>query len=529
MTLVSQVIDGMGQIGTRVYPSVAAMPAPRLGALAIVDGGTGGQLYVGLHDVGGTLAWIPYSALYQALLTNPPPGHNTVVDSGVGDHPLFTQGSNSVVFQADNVTALVLEQTDTAPVGPILEIQRSNSTPAQPIENVFPDGTTDVITINGYGEITTRSYSALPVANTNHLGAIVRLLGGSGVQDTFWLCVLNSGGAPAWVQFQGPPGPAGPAGATGPAGPTGPAGAQGLLSFPALPDATHAITFQLIMEAVVTVLPYRFPAGYTVQFLGLQGYWRFNDALGNFITSGAGSDQNASNGKPLGQLVWQEWTVDSHGIETSIGTLEAYTTAITIANANDFLVALMNININDPQGGYLLATIRVQGSSLTWHAHIDFTIVNGGFSAHFAGSGTWTSGTGWQSGQFINGDHITGIWIRLALSSATTVTSIEYQGSLTIAGGLFYSAGGEAGITQDADGLISYSKGMHLTSGAFDYIWGTGVGHDFDTASPDTINLLGLFLYAWDSNVAGGGSSTITTLDIHGTGAVPAELVPYLV
>ena len=75
-------------------------------AVVIVDGGTGGQLYVGPHDIAGSLAWIEWTALYDAVRRNPPAGWNFINDSNSGDVPLSTQGSAPVEFATNGARFL---------------------------------------------------------------------------------------------------------------------------------------------------------------------------------------------------------------------------------------------------------------------------------------------------------------------------------------------------------------------------------------------------------------------------------------
>lgn len=533
MTLVAQIIDGLGQIGTRVYPTVAALPAPRLGALVIVDGGTGGALYVGLHDVGGTLAWLPWTALYQALLTNPPPGHNTVTDSGVGDHPIFTQGSNANVFEADSVTALVLEQTGATPVGPIEEMQRSTLTPAQPIQSIFPDGTTNVTTINGYAEITVRTYSALPAANTNHLGAIVRLLGGSGVQDTFWMCVLNASNAPAWVQFIGPQGPVGP---VGPAGPTGPAGQFG--PYPALPTGGAAIDFWMEVAAFDgTYLPYILAFGYVLQVIGVSGRWGANlAATGDFIVDGEGNNQiGAGAGMvgpspiapsvPIGKII--KYMFQNQGIAqpgwSGWGDAE---TAYTMPQSGTAIFKSNMDNTTADVRGNILAHVKitspVPGTS-DWTAFINFGATAGGFTPVFAGSGT-RDGAGWHEGAFNNGDVCRGIWIGLSFVNPFVLRGDEFVGVYTPPATVPPNGCRELGE-------VAFSSGSPLTSltvlpsGNYDR-----VGPYSNTNEVSVCTRLEVFAFV-DYTCAGGapgGTVTMTGLTIKGHGPIPSELAPYI-
>jgi hypothetical protein len=194
------IIDGLGHVHGLIYADTASLPTPSLGALAVVDDGTGGVLYVALHDISGTLAWLAWTPLYNAILKNPPPGWNLIVNTNPGDVGLNVEGDTAIIALSSIRPALRAGQNGTTPEEAALSIERSNLTPGTPLA-VTQDGDLEIATwLNGYGEITVRSYADLPAANSDHLGALARLVAGGSGTDTLWYCA-EVGGVPTWVLF----------------------------------------------------------------------------------------------------------------------------------------------------------------------------------------------------------------------------------------------------------------------------------------------------------------------------------------
>lgn len=427
MTVISQLIDGMGQIGTRVYADFASLPSPRLGAFAIVDGGTGGVLYVGLHDIGGTLSWIEWSALYNAILKNPPSGWNVITNS-FDAYGLAIDSAGRGLGVQTTLANFTANQTGT-PTEAAVTLYRSAETADVPFETASPDGSAVIGYLNGHAEITCRTYGVggLPSPDGTHLGAIVRELGDTGFQDTIWICVLDHTGTPIWASFEGTPGatvyygtpiahglsvgsdPTVTQTGTGTSGdpyiedfgiPVGATGADGLIDFPALPAAGDSITFTMIVDALGVLLPYKFSAGTTLHVNSTKGFWSGNDSEAIYWTDKAGSPtHNAANSKPFGQLVWQTGLLNSDDLQVTLGTLESYSSDITISDDNTYVSMLENVNTNDPVTGFLLVniTITVPSAGPAGCHKFDFLTSDEGFAVIPGYAGTWTVGVGWHS------------------------------------------------------------------------------------------------------------------------------------
>lgn len=196
------IVDGLGQTGTKIYASVGALPAPRLGAMVSVDDGTTGRWFVGL-SVSGTATWVELGNLANVVQTIATPTNNEITSSDPTATGLSVNVAGPALTLVSPETLVLAVQSGATPSQVPFAVVRATSTPAVALLQTEPDGSTLVPFVNGSGEITVRTYAALPAASSAHLGAIARLLGGSGVQDTFWVCVLNSLGVPVWNNLQG--------------------------------------------------------------------------------------------------------------------------------------------------------------------------------------------------------------------------------------------------------------------------------------------------------------------------------------
>lgn len=201
MTQVSQIVDGYGQTGTRVYASLSDAPSPRVGAFIVVDNGTSGTLYVGIH-VAGTPTWVSWTSLLSgAIVQAPTTGQNVISDANAGEFALAATGDRGVQAISRQLNALAAEQIDATPLDPVVDIVRFHAAPSVPLADASADGTNFNNWLNGYAELVLAHYSALPTANANHVGAIVRLIAGGGGTDSFWTCALVAG-TPTWLQVQ---------------------------------------------------------------------------------------------------------------------------------------------------------------------------------------------------------------------------------------------------------------------------------------------------------------------------------------
>lgn len=318
VTKIAEFIDGFGQTGTRIWSSLTAAPAPRLGAFIVVDDGSNGALYVGL-SVSGVATWVRWADLLHVVVTNPGLPDNQIVSTDSSVVPLAVSGVATAIVSQSDSRALNAIQNGGGPTVSVIHISRVALTPAVPMVDVDP-GTGSVTSINGYGEITIPTYSSLPTPNANHLGVVARALGGTGVQDSVFICVLDSTGTPIWATFQGPAGTPGTNGVTPLlresggyiqvsydggttwsnllplADITGPAGPAGLLNFPPLPSVGgNAVTFWLQCLAGGQPLPWQLPPAYTFQVVDSWGRWGSTDGTGvNFFSDALGNNNGAS-------------------------------------------------------------------------------------------------------------------------------------------------------------------------------------------------------------------------------------------
>lgn len=429
-------VDGLGQLHTRVYASVGALPTPFLGAMAIVDGGTGGQLFISLHDGSGTLAWIALADLYDVVQTIATPTNNEITSSDPTATGLSVNVSGPALTLVSPETDILAIQSGLTPTQVPFAVVRGTSTPGVALLETEPDGSTIVPFVNGSGEIVVRTYSSLPGASTDHLGAIIRILGGSGVEDKFYLCVLDATGTPIWTQFIGPAGAAGAAGVTpqlresggyiqvsydggvtwsnlvpltditGPTGPTGPAGS---INFPPLPAPGDGPTsFWISVLSTGQYLPWLIPAGYEVQVIGSSGLWgavQFGDS--DFISDGLGNNDGATWPTPhdsrfaTGRIVAQ--TFDSTGALYAPDGTHNFNDPWTVMTLEEdsYMAFLENVST-----GNLAAQISVL-VTVTPHATeliFDFTANDGGWTGFTADDGCGTpinlahyvSGVGWE-------------------------------------------------------------------------------------------------------------------------------------
>lgn len=396
------IIDGIGQTHTRVYASVGALPAPALGAFAIVDGGTRGVLYIGVHDVLGALSWVRLLDLLDAILRNPSTLANVITDTTPGRPGLKIQTAADGLDVRAPGAVIVGEQDGSTPANAILDLIRDIATAAVPIAQASPDGSTEVPFVNGFAEISARTYTTLPTATTDHLGAIVRLIGVSSTQDTFWMCVLDASSSPVWTQFIGPTGATGPAGPTGPEGPTGPAGPAGTIDLPALPS-TEVLDFAMIVLAQGTDLPWIVPANYAIQAVSSKGIWTaVGSDVNRYHTPYTGSPtHNEGNGIPTARLTFERIDLNSDLREISSDAPVDATVPLTIT-ADSAIAMAANCENQFNSTGWILATIRVTPPALNTTTHVfDFTTGEHGWTRVDGDNPTnltvYVPATGWQA------------------------------------------------------------------------------------------------------------------------------------
>lgn len=228
---------------------------------------------------------------------------------------------------------------------------------------------------------------------------------------------------------------------------------------------------------------------------------------------------------PNGQTLQALGFLSGNWVPTQVNLADAdgTTTVTVVAECQTYGVNGVSIPVPSP--------IVVPGGSTppaSWHAHIDFTLTQAGFTA-VESSGTWTSGTGWQNTDFTSSLYYRGIWVALSLSSTTTITKMSFAGSLTIGGGTNYNISTVCGFTYTSNALLLAYLGSSLSSGAISKTWPDGSAY-VNLSSPQNVNEIGVDLFCFASTVnSPSGSTLITTLDVYGTGTVPTELLPYIV
>lgn len=552
-------VDGLGQLHTRVYAAVGDLPAPFLGAMAIVDGGTGGDLYVSLHDISGSLAWIAFTVLYDAVVVNPTSTDNHIVQSTSGAFGLSIDSEGpGAAFQARNgYEALDVAQLDGA-TAPLVSGSRNTVVGGQPLLRLRPDTSTDTIQVNGFGEISAIAYDALPTMTSDHLGAIIRVLA-TGEQDKFYMGVLDASSTPIWTQFIGPTGATGATGATGPAPvigtptvtglpagdaptisqtgsgtsgdpyidhfgiPAGATGPAGSISFPDLPIDGASVTFAMNVLSGGSYLPWRLPAGYTFQVLSTTGLWGYEDAgTGDiWVYPGVGSGSVDCDVYGCGRLLSEEHHTQGAG-DTDLG--DPLTAAITVLSDADILL-FENIQSGTVPVGEIIAVVEIVSIAAgAWFSHVDFTASDGGFAAVIeTGSpfGTYSSGTGWEAAGVISGGYpYKGVYILLTIDS-TALTSIEMFGTATFSN----LNPANAMIGAGGSGFLAYDTGATAPpSGPIDWLWNGVVSHPSNPSSPQAGQTqLILFIFSSDHDETS-GASLITGCTIHGTGAKPPQL-----
>jgi hypothetical protein len=428
-----EIIDGMGNIHAQVYASVGVLPPVRAGALVIVDDGTSATLYFGAHDNTSSLVWVALNQLWNAIVQFPTPGQNVITDLSTTDIALVVASD----FEGIEITApgksLQAIQTGSVPTTPVVRYSRLSETDGVPLEIFRPDGSTDVATVNGAAEITARPYDTLPSPTTGHLGGIVRLLGGSGHEDTFWMCVLNGIDVPIWTQFIGPSGTDGTDGTNGTNGTNGVTplfqvaggylqvsydegttwanlialsaitGPQGMIDFPALPaPGADPITFQMMVYGRGTMMPYLFPVGYGIQVVATTGFFVIHDPMQDYITSGPGSAvDNEANGFAIGRLLARFAQTDAGGLPTGTQPADLTTgydafTVLTVEIADTVVELYANSAVPGTQDSYVLATITISPvAPVSSPQVINFLPSDGGFTyTSIYATGIWISGQG---------------------------------------------------------------------------------------------------------------------------------------
>lgn len=434
MSVLSTIVDGYGQTGTRVYATLGDAPAPRVGSFIIVDDGTVGELFVGL-SVAGSPAWVLWNDISPAVILNPLTSGRNAIVPGSGINPLEISATDAPAISvlADTLQAFIGHQTGTS-AEPAIDLQRNTSTPSVPMVSALPGDGGSSAPVNGWGEITARTYSVLPTPTADHLGSVIRLIGGSGLQDLIYVGILNAAAAAAWLlvadgsacapEFQVKPGhpdtlqisldcgatwtdsivaPTGSTGATGSTGSTGATGATGAgLTFPALPTDAASVTFPMLIPAAGCYLPWLLPVGYTVLIESAQGYWYLQyPTVTYYATTYQGSPTVDEGSFAVGRLIFTPHVIDP--TSGAVVTQEAIVDGLALYTADVSEIALFmcaNYNTSPYENtGYIVAQITVDSSSAPGCHKFDFTIDEQGWSGNYTGGGhdtaVYTPGVGW--------------------------------------------------------------------------------------------------------------------------------------
>lgn len=429
-----QIVDGLGQVGSRVWPSVGSLPAPRLGAFVTVDDGTTGTVYFGC-SVGGVAQWVPLPSLLDVIHTVATPTNNQITSSDPTATGLGISTSGPALSAQSPVVAGLFSQPDGSAGVPAVQVHRAAGTPGTALIEVEFATLEGGALVNGSGETCVSFYSALPAASVYHRGAIIRVSPGAPTADTFYLGGLDASGADVWLNFTGAQGPPGvtpifqiaggyiqvsyDSGATwtdlvalsaitGPAGPQGP---PGLLNFPPLPSVGgSAVTFWTPIFPDGTPLPWLIPSGYTVQVVGgwdLWGYFEatnplfLSDYLGNANISPFASQVDTRY--PAGKILSQTYTPAGANYAYDGSHVYNDATVALLLSEDTYVLLLENLPVSVPYIGYVWAQIEVTPAPASGCHDWNFLSSDGGWVTVYTagGSGQWISGSGWQS-QLIN-------------------------------------------------------------------------------------------------------------------------------
>ncbi len=358
-----EIVDGYGQIGTRIWHDLSSAPAPRLGAIICVDGGVGGQFYVGVHDPSGVLSW------------------ETLAATGIGIETIISH-----ILAAGTTPTLTVT---TLPDGNFkLDFGLSAGANGISVETV----TSHVLSPGSTPTLTTTD---LPDGN---LALDFGLSAGVGIDEVIYH-VLAAGSTPTLTVTTQPDGnlaldfgiAAGATGATGPAGPVG------IVSLPEIPAAGSSVEFVAIVETTGFMFPWVLPAGSTIRVNGFQGRWRTDDSGSLFYTDGNGTATGTLGGFPIGALLIENQHLGTNQNGTTFQASDIWTHLYILDAPGQ---AILYANTLDPtlNGGYLICDITVSIPPDVWCMNFDFTLSDGGFAVTPGGafSGTWTSGVGWH-------------------------------------------------------------------------------------------------------------------------------------
>jgi hypothetical protein len=337
----TQIIDGFGQIGTRVWENIADAPAPRLGAIICVDEGVNGLLWFGGHDSGGTLVWKRLLISYlDALIQVPLDNTRNTVHPATGVIPITTEGVSEVgaALTSDDHAALFVLQTGT-PTQPVIDGGRDHLTEDVPLLNLADSDAAGTTLLNGRAQTGTRIYPSLPVADEISIGCIICV--DNGADGDFFKGVHDHAGTPVWSDLRGPQGP------------------DGTVTLPGLPAAGLCTDAVYLVPASGFILPNLIPPGYTVTVVGFSGLWEISNGLAIYVVDGNGSSDLAADGFGYGALVYVTGQLNAAGIITANSDPTLFSTTFS-AIASSFVKYFLNVNSTDDLiDGYLLVEINI--------------------------------------------------------------------------------------------------------------------------------------------------------------------------
>jgi len=323
-----------------------------------------------------------------------------------------------------------------------------------------------------------------------------------------------------------------------PAGEPGAPGEPGTVTFPDLPTTTgDSVTFDMIMLADGTALPWVVPSGYRVKIMSTKGRWSQTwvaSGTHTYVTLGSGGSDVDLDGLKFGSIVAVTSEIDGNGQTDSASAEGIFNGFSELTMPSDRVIVYQQKERTEAQlRGYIIATVRVTAQSgFDWQIILDFLTesysgigVNqvagngGGYGCDYVslrGAGYY-SGEGWSSGK---SGFQCGLRVGLNGGDGTSrLQRVEVQGHCAFPNGNYY--------TRIHD---IYAWNSDYTLDAFNIVT-DGTQDAFDLPQPQAINSH----YVFDVNVNAQDHSTpcpgsgypndqeviISRIVLRGSGTIP--------